>query len=87
MNVIEMVRKYIEDQGLDGLCNGACGCGLDDFAPCGDGPYPDCVAAKKQVMPEDRDLRDPDTGELISCPDASPGDDIFVPARVNENSA
>ena len=80
MNVHEMVKLYIRQQGMDGLCNGVCGCGLDDFAPCGDGPYSDCEMARKVTKLNSGDLQHPITGEVIHCPDADPGDDIFVPA-------
>ena len=28
MNARQMVKLFIERQGMDGLCNGECGCGL-----------------------------------------------------------
>lgn len=39
---------WLSEHGHDGLyaLEGPCGCGLDDFAPCGDGPFPECVPAK-----------------------------------------
>ena len=38
MTVKEIVKQYLEQNGYTGLYNGdiECGCGLDDFAPCGD---------------------------------------------------
>ena len=37
MNVIEIVKKYLIDNGYDGLHHACgCGCGLDDLVPCGD---------------------------------------------------
>ncbi len=59
MNVREITEKYLRENVLDGLANGetCCGCGLEDFMPCGpiDGPhYEDCKAAKKvPCKPED----------------------------------
>jgi hypothetical protein len=42
---------WLREHGYDGLyalINGTeeCGCGVDDFAPCGEGPFPQCVPAK-----------------------------------------
>ena len=36
MNVIEITKKYLEENGYEGLVsqNGQCGCGLEDLAPC-----------------------------------------------------
>ena len=46
MNCLDIIKKYLEDNGFDGLTTEVCGCGLDDFAPCGDGPLPICRPAK-----------------------------------------
>ena len=80
MDVRTIVKLHVQRHGMDGLCNEDCGCGLDDFAPCGDGPYPDCEVARKLVKPENGDLVHPITNEVIHCPDADPGDDIYVSA-------
>ena len=36
MTVIEIVKKYLEENGYEGLvhADGECGCELDDLAPC-----------------------------------------------------
>jgi hypothetical protein len=36
VDVKEIVKKYLEDNGYGGLCNceGDCGCTLDDLMPC-----------------------------------------------------
>ena len=35
LNVIEIVHKYMEENGYDGLHNDfECGCRIDDLAPC-----------------------------------------------------
>lgn len=48
----KIVYQAIKDAGADGLCdNDECGCGLDDFAPCEDGPYSDCQLARKLTVP------------------------------------
>lgn len=40
MNVQEIIKKYLDDHGLDGLCdpNGDCACFRDDLVPCGQDP-------------------------------------------------
>jgi hypothetical protein len=35
-SVFEIVKKYLTDNGYDGLCTENCGCRLDDLAPCAD---------------------------------------------------
>jgi hypothetical protein len=36
MTCKEIVKKYLQDNGFDGLYEpGECGCDLDDFMPCG----------------------------------------------------
>jgi hypothetical protein len=35
MTVKEIIINYLKGNGYDGLCNYDCGCGFDDFAPCG----------------------------------------------------
>lgn len=38
MTVKDIVESKLREMGADGLCNGdcECGCGLDDFVPCGE---------------------------------------------------
>lgn len=38
MIVDEIIKKYLKDNGFDGLCNPdmECGCKLEDFRPCGE---------------------------------------------------
>jgi hypothetical protein len=45
MNIKEIVKKYLKDNGFDGLAGDNCGCGLDDLMPCEE-PSIDCVLAK-----------------------------------------
>ena len=44
MRVLELVAQNLRHLGADGLCNGECGCGLGDLAPCEDW-IGDCVPA------------------------------------------
>lgn len=46
MTVKELIKKYLEENGFDGLCSDDCGCGIDDLFPCGEIPD-DCVPAYK----------------------------------------
>jgi hypothetical protein len=34
MNVYEIVKQYLKDNGFDGLCTEDCGCLIDDLMPC-----------------------------------------------------
>lgn len=36
MNCIEIIKKYLVDNGYDGLCDSDCncGCGVNDLSPC-----------------------------------------------------
>ena len=71
MNAREIIKQYLAVNKYDGLCHcdTECGCGLDDFAPCGDGPYPDCEPANARLLKAD---------EYIG--DAGPGDKAFFRA-------
>jgi hypothetical protein len=42
----EIIQEWLIKEGHDGLCNDECGCSVEDLAPCGDGPYPNCMVAK-----------------------------------------
>jgi len=39
----DIIKAYLKANGYDGLAGCERGCWLDDFAPCCDGPLPDCV--------------------------------------------
>jgi hypothetical protein len=44
MRVLDMIAIQLRQLGAEGLCNGECGCGLGDLAPCEDW-MGDCVPA------------------------------------------
>jgi hypothetical protein len=46
-SVKDMVAKYLSENESDGLCHPDTECGCDGSAPCGEGPFPDCLAAQK----------------------------------------
>lgn len=48
MNVLEIVREYLQKNGYDGLFNStyACGCEASDLAPC-DGELEQCEVGYK----------------------------------------
>ena len=71
MTVKEIVKKYLEENGLEGLCGLDCGCNLDDLMPCscccekcvpGYGVH--CTKCGNWVMTED--IKDK---YLARCPD------------------
>lgn len=47
MTVQEIVKKYLEENGYDGLCDDECGCFIDDLNPCGSCMF-DCQAGYKK---------------------------------------
>jgi hypothetical protein len=51
LTVADVLRDACERYGADGLCNEECGCGLDDFVPCGEA-HPDCILAKRIPCPD-----------------------------------
>jgi len=53
MTIGEIVKKYLEDNGYDGLCNyGECGCENSDLMPC-DCVSNNCEASHKEKPTED----------------------------------
>lgn len=65
MKTKDIVINYLRNHGYDGLCHREteCGCGLDDFAPCGDGPYHDCETAKARKLKDDEYIGDGGPGD------------------------
>lgn len=56
MTVADIVRKYLTDNGYDGLCTDGCGCSLDEFMPCCSDGVPDCVPAYRVSEERAREL-------------------------------
>ena len=56
MTVLEIVKKYLEDNGYDGLCNTdfECGCSINNLEPCG-AMRSDCQAAYVAESPDNPD--------------------------------
>jgi hypothetical protein len=59
MNLQEIVKKYLEENGYDGLCDSdtECACRLDDLMPCGE-PGICCEAGHLTKPPEGVDYAD-----------------------------
>ena len=55
-SIKEIVKEYLQDTGYDGLCNGDCGCGVNDLMPC-DQPVADCIVARN----------DPERAKSVGC--------------------
>ena len=73
MTVAEIVVKYLQENGFDGLSSDECGCGLEDLMPC-EFSQADCQPAKKfKCKGKDCERYDDCCGEV--------GDDCF---RVKE---
>lgn len=69
-DVKDIVLDWLKTNGCDGLCNDDCGCGVDDFAPCEEGPWSNCIAAQSRVLGPD---------EYIG--ECGPDDTVFVPVK------
>lgn len=64
MEVKEIVKKYLEDNGYGGLYDGEeCGCEVEDLAPCGEMPDT-CIAGYKIPCPR---IADPDGEHSCEC--------------------
>lgn len=83
MNARSIVLRYLRSHGHAGLCLidepfNRCGCGIDDFAPCGEGPYPECQPARRLIVPDDGIVIDPAHGQEVEH-DGLPGEAVYVP--------
>ena len=49
MKAIDIVKKYLKENGYDGLCHPdyECGCDIKDLAPC-DSCFADCLVGHKK---------------------------------------
>lgn len=63
MDVLSIVRKYLEENGFAGLANDTCGCSKDDLAPCGDGMALNCRPAVARVLGADEWVGDCGPGD------------------------
>jgi hypothetical protein len=56
MNVLQIIEKYLRENGYDGLCNVdyECGCSVDDLAPCCEYMNECEVAYKVKLNKKDR---------------------------------
>lgn len=54
MNCHDIIAKYLNDNGYDGLCRpyGECGCGLDDLMPCDGENIAECEPGYKIPDPD-----------------------------------
>lgn len=53
--VHEMISEWMIQHGVEGLWNEEGPCGCDGTAPCEDGPYPECEAARSSPVELDVD--------------------------------
>jgi hypothetical protein len=65
MNAKAMVYHYLIVHGFDGLCTDDCGCPLTDLAPCGEGPLPDCRAAKSRILGDGEHVGECGPGDIL----------------------
>ena len=68
MNKLQsFIFESLEKIGAHGLVDTEteCGCCLNDFVPCGDGPYPDCQPAIRLIVPDDGESINPLNAEVI----------------------
>jgi hypothetical protein len=74
MTVKEIVKDWLKGHGYEGLCEDECGCGLDDFAPCADGPFPTCKPAMTKVLTAEN------INDYYYLDDVQVGDTIYTPS-------
>lgn len=77
MTVKEIIKKYLEDNGFDGLWDDDCGCDVDDLMPC-DGPADRCAAGYKCPGTGDSDYNiGPEKHNVLTC--CGCGKEIYLP--------
>ncbi len=47
MDVADIVKRFLDENGFDGLYTDECGCFKDDLFPCGSKCIPDCLPGYK----------------------------------------
>ena len=52
MDVCDIVKKYLKDNGYDGLCTDECGCLIDDLMPCCQEGIMSCVPGYRMEKEE-----------------------------------
>jgi len=75
MTVKEILIEWLKSKGHDGLFNedAGCGCGFDDFIPCGgDWGLSDCQPGKKKIATKE---------DIDEWAEYEIGDEIFVPIK------
>lgn len=80
-NLQTYIAEKLEEDGYDGLCSEGCGCGLDDFMPCGESNR-ECVVARAVTCTWDEDKAE---GPEISCGECEghmPGGTCYQPAKL-----
>jgi hypothetical protein len=79
MTVIQIVKKYLEENGYDGLCCGAgeCGCDLNDLAP--------CAQMGEDCEPAYRITKDQMTEDEKEFAEYEGWDEIYRPAEDDED--
>lgn len=56
MELIDIVKTWLQDNGYDGLCDGDdCGCPIDDLMPCGE-PGMHCMAGYLKKAPPESEI-------------------------------
>jgi hypothetical protein len=51
MNVLQIIKIWLKDNGYDGLCSTDCGCSLDNLAPCDREEIAECEPGYKNPCP------------------------------------
>ncbi len=49
MDVADIVKRFLEENGFDGLYTDECGCFKDELFPCSSECIPDCVPGYKRL--------------------------------------
>jgi len=49
VNVKQIIKNYLKENGFDGLCCNSCGCGLNNLFDCPSDGYENCKPAYKHT--------------------------------------